>query len=272
MIRLACWSDRLVISTPASGSIGGVGQMEQQRAGDDRPAAAGPAAPCRRFMGSRPRSRQRAARCPAQTTQSEQGGHAQRRRQPEHRLGSKPRCRRPPSGRRPPPLPIAAKRALRPKRSARPRRTHQARVSAASAGFSMQLAKPCTAWASNTGQNVGDSAISSAGRGDPDQRHRRRHRLAAHRIHQHAGRHLRQHRRGRTHAQRQPELRLGPAMPGQIDRDERPEPGLQVGDKEEQPVEPAQRAPRYAIATVTARGRACPGWRPAGRRCSRPSF
>src|SRR6478735_3969246 len=59
-------------------------------------------------------------------------------------------------------LPIDAQRALRPSRSPRSARETSAYEIAAMAGTSMQLAKPCSTSAANTGTNVGLAARKSA--------------------------------------------------------------------------------------------------------------
>ena len=57
---------------------------------------------------------------------------------------------------------MAAKRALRPSRSATAALLTRPNVNAASAGLSMQLAKPCIDCAISTGQSAGDHAINIA--------------------------------------------------------------------------------------------------------------
>ena len=62
-------------------------------------------------------------------------------------------------------------------------------------------------------------------------------------IHQCAARHLAHAARSAAGRQHQPDVDLGPFLRGEIDRDERTEAGLDVGDEEDEPVEPAKAAP-----------------------------
>ena len=69
--------------------------------------------------------------------------------------------------------------------------------------------------------------------------------LAVDHIDQGAGRHLACHRADRAETEREADPRLGPALGRQINRDERPEPSLDVGDEQVEPVEAtASRNPR----------------------------
>ena len=64
------------------------------------------------------------------------------------------------------------------------------------------------------------------------------------RIDQRAARHLRDQRDEAGHGENKADVDLRPFLRGQIDRDERPETGLHVGDEEDEPVEAAQAASR----------------------------
>jgi hypothetical protein len=70
----------------------------------------------------------------------------------------------------------------------------------------------------------------------------------AHRIDQRAAGHLAGERHEPARGQNQPDIELGPSLRGQIDRDERTETGLDVGEKEGEPVEAARACPRRRIA------------------------
>ncbi len=63
-------------------------------------------------------------------------------------------------------------------------------------------------------------------------------------IDQRAARHLADQRNEAGRGQDEPDIDLRPSLRGEINRDERAEAGLHVGDKENEPVEPAQAVPR----------------------------
>jgi hypothetical protein len=50
---------------------------------------------------------------------------------------------------------------------------------------------------------------------------------------------LSEERHDATHREYQADFDLGPLLGGQIDRDERTESGLDVGEKEDEPIKPA---------------------------------
>ena len=75
-------------------------------------------------------------------------------------------------------------------------------------------------------RNAGDEALGSGG------------------IDQGAARHLSDQRNEARRRLHEPDIDLGPALRGEINRDERPESGLHVGDEENEPIEPAQAALR----------------------------
>ena len=75
-----------------------------------------------------------------------------------------------------------------------------------------------------------------------DDRGGNRRPLVARHARDHPSRDLARHPGDRADAQRGPDRPLGPADARQINRDERPEAGLKIRDKEIQPVEPAQAA------------------------------
>ena len=67
-------------------------------------------------------------------------------------------------------------------------------------------------------------------------------------IDQRAAGHLARHRDRPAEAEREADLGLGPSLAREIDRDERAEAGLDIGDEEDEPVEPALAALRCADA------------------------
>jgi hypothetical protein len=73
--------------------------------------------------------------------------------------------------------------------------------------------------------------------------------LRAHHIDQGAARHLQGQRDKPANSEDETDIALGPGVRGQVDGDERPEPGLDVGKEEGEPIEPAQ-------ARARVRGRA----------------
>jgi hypothetical protein len=70
----------------------------------------------------------------------------------------------------------------------------------------------------------------------------------AHRIDQRAPGHLAGERHEPAGGQNQPDIKLGPSVRGQIDRNERTETGLDVGEKKGEPVEAARASSRRRIA------------------------
>jgi hypothetical protein len=69
--------------------------------------------------------------------------------------------------------------------------------------------------------------------------------LRAHGVHQRAAWHLSRQADETGHRQNQTDIDLGPFLSGQIDGDEGTESGLNVGDAEDEPVEPAQTSLRW---------------------------
>ena len=76
-----------------------------------------------------------------------------------------------------------------------------------------------------------------AGQDHRDDRDESSEMLVSQRVHRGAGRHLAYQRSHGAGAQRKTDLALGPMLPGEVDRDERPERRLQVGHEEVQPVQ-----------------------------------
>ena len=81
-------------------------------------------------------------------------------------------------------------------------------------------------------RNAGDKALRAGG------------------IDQRAAGHLPDQRDETGRRQNEPDIDLGPSLRGEIDRDERSESGLHVGDEENEPIEPAQAPPRRRRAAA----------------------
>ena len=160
------------------------------------------------------------------------------------------------------PLPIEAKRALRPSRSPKPAMAGEteadrsdSRTKHAACGR-MQHARPPNTMA-NTGHKASASALSPMAT-TPTPRHEPR---GAHGIDQRARGQLTGQRRDAAGAENESDIALRPRLRCEIDRDERTESGLDVGEKEDEPVEPA-RTPARGFRPHLARCRRHEGLRP----------
>jgi hypothetical protein len=81
--------------------------------------------------------------------------------------------------------------------------------------------------------------------------------LRAHHIDQGAARHLQGQRDKPANSEDETDIALGPGVRGQVDGDERPEPGLDVGKEEGEPIEPAQARARVRGCAVGSGARCC---------------
>ena len=152
------------------------------------------------------------------------------------------------------PLPIDAKRALRPMRSPSAAWPTRPRLIAATAGPSTQLAAACRARAATTMKKIGQSAMASAltqiaTTATPAAKRAERTAstsappgICPISADQAAGR------------QHQADVDLRPGMRRQIDRDERAEAGLDVGQEEAEPVQRRASSPRDGAARSPAAG------------------
>ena len=81
--------------------------------------------------------------------------------------------------------------------------------------------------------------------------------------------HLAEQRHDARRRLHEADIELRPALPGQVDRHERAETGLHVGDEEDEPIEPAQAARRWPQRRLAAcrcrRRRQGFGWQGFGR-------
>ena len=162
MIRLAFSSARLVISTPASGSIAALAKVNSivqatyanSRRSSSTPRTASRTGPAT-FAGAgtwvRFANDRSAISAGTHISAASQNTACVDTQVPHTPISTAPTA-----------LPIAANRALRPSRSATAAALTRPSVNAASAGFNMQLANPCIDCASSTGQSAGDHAINIA--------------------------------------------------------------------------------------------------------------
>ena len=111
-------------------------------------------------------------------------------------------------------------------------------------GPSTQLAAACSAAALNTTGKIGKQRIGKRRRRDHRQRDAGDQTLATAPIDDGAARHLADQRDDAADRQHEADIGLRPFLRRQVDRDERAESGLHVGDEEHEPVEPAQAARR----------------------------
>ena len=130
------------------------------------------------------------------------------------------------------------------------------------AGPSTQLAAECSTAAANiTGEyrrcRIGERADRDGGDGETGHQP-----LRSRGVDQRAAGHLPDQRHEAPDRENEADIDLGPFLRGQVDRDEWTKAGLHVGDEEDEPVEPAQAAPRWTAEAV----RSAPA-RLAGLRC-----
>ena len=139
-------------------------------------------------------------------------------------------------------LPADMKRTLRPMRSPRPAWPTMRRLMAGIAGPSTQLAAACRTRDAMTIAKIGHAASASALRPIPTTANPAAVRGERTEIDDGASRHLAGQRDEAADRQDEADLALRPSVGRQIDGDERPEAGLQIGDEECEPVEPATAA------------------------------
>ena len=132
------------------------------------------------------------------------------------------------------------------------------------AGPSTQLASACRIDPGQHDREDRQRRIGQGGDADGDDGDAGDEALGARGIDDGAAGHLAEQRHDARRRLHEADIELRPALPGQIDRHERAETGLHVGDEEDEPIEPAQAARRRMQRRLAAfRGR---------RRCRRQGF
>src|SRR5262249_36611668 len=140
------------------------------------------------------------------------------------------------------PLPIAANRALRLSLGPSAAWPTRPRVMAAIAGPSTALAPTCRSLAPQIARNTGKTAISKAEMPMPITAS-----MAARRLDDPAAGNLAHKPGDAADGKHEADIDLGPLLRRQVDGQERSEAGLQVGNEEGEPVEPAPACSRGGI-------------------------
>ena len=158
------------------------------------------------------------------------------------------------------PLPSEAKRALRPSRSPIASGPTSPRLMAAIAGPSTQLATACRVAAATHHRKDRPHRVAERAEADGPDRDPATNRSERAASTMRATGHLPDQADDAADRQHESDLDLGPSLGGEVNRDERAEPGLHIGQKEDEPIQPphaltARRGVRrrWRIAVVSAR-------------------
>ena len=118
------------------------------------------------------------------------------------------------------------------------------------AGMKTLEVPPIRIWATMTGQNEGHSAITNAPAASAATAAATSARFDRSEVDERTRRCLRQNPCDPADRERQPHALLVPSVAGEVNREERPHPGLHVGQEEIQTIEPTERPPRRLLRTL----------------------